>query len=132
MEDMEMEAEEEDDSMDAEEADEAEEEESNAVEELLTRVALKQAEDEDSAPGIVDLGHFWDQDFMREAWEFRPDVDVKAKGFMYDAIDAKTAGVADGSVPYLDDEEEKEREDVSRMRDEFGLNRMWEAVWAIS
>ena len=34
----------------------------------------------------------------------------KAKGFTYDAIDAKVAGVADGSVEYFEDEKKRRRE----------------------
>ena len=132
MESMDEEEEEDDEEVeDAEEPEDAEEEDANEVMELLTRVRVRQ-EEEDSAPEVVDLGHEWDQDFMREAWNFKPDVDVKAKGFMYDAIEAKRAGVEDGSMSYQEDEREKEIENVNRMRDDFGLNRMWEAVWCLS
>lgn len=113
------------------------EEDMGMMEEMLTKVRVQKSdpvdEEESAASEVVDLGHIWDDMFMREAFDYKVDIDDKVKGFIYDAIDAKNAGLEDGSVEYyVKEDREKEREDVARMRDQFGLDRTWEAVWCLT
>ena len=105
----------------AEEDAEVEEEEEKSEEEEVE-------EEEEEAAFFVDLGHEWDMLWMREAFNYIMDTPDKAKGFVYDAIDAKVAGVADGSVEYFEDEKERRRERTEEMRDNWGRDMMWGAV----
>ena len=108
----------------AEEDAEVEEEEEKSEEEEEEEVE----EEEEEAAFFVDLGHEWDMLWMREAFNYIMDTPDKAKGFVYDAIDAKVAGVADGSVEYFEDEKERRRERTEEMRDNWGRDMMWGAV----
>lgn len=92
------------------------------MEKLLNKVRVQGSEpvdeEEPAEIKIVDLGHAWDSDFITDAYGIKWDIDTKAKEFIYDAIVAKRAGLADGSVEYyVKEDKEKERKDVARMRD---------------
>ena len=151
--DEEEEEEEEEDEEDEAEEEEDEEEDADVEEEqLLAKVRVRQSadeeaeedaeveeeeekseeeeveEEEEEAAFFVDLGHEWDMLWMREAFNYIMDTPDKAKGFVYDAIDAKVAGVADGSVEYFEDEKERRRERTEEMRDNWGRDMMWGAV----
>jgi flagellar biosynthesis GTPase FlhF len=109
-------------------ADEEAEEDAEVEEEEEESEEEKVEEEEEEAAFLVDLGHEWDMLWMREAFNFILDTPDKAKGFVYDAIDAKVAGVADGSVEYFEDEKERRREQTEEMRDNWGKDMMWGAV----